>query len=121
VVLVEAMAIWCTNCLQQQGEVKALHEQLGERDDFATLVLDVDPNESAEDLKAYAARHGFSWSYAVAPPEVLGELSALYGNQFLNPPSRPMLIIDRAGVVHVLPFGPKSAEALAEALRPHLD
>ena len=35
VVLVETMAIWCTNCLQQQGQVKALHAQLGARDDFA--------------------------------------------------------------------------------------
>ena len=29
VVLVETMAIWCSNCLKQQGQVKALHDLLG--------------------------------------------------------------------------------------------
>lgn len=67
VVLVETMAIWCSNCLRQQKEVKALHEALGMRDDLVTLVLDIDPNEDADTLKTYADKHGFSWVYAVAP------------------------------------------------------
>ncbi|MBK7449448.1 MAG: hypothetical protein IPJ47_08455 [Anaerolineales bacterium] len=34
VVLVETMAVWCPNCLKQQGQVQELHTLLGERDDF---------------------------------------------------------------------------------------
>jgi hypothetical protein len=32
-----------------------------------------------------------------------------------------MLIIDREGVVHTLPFGVKSADSLLDALQPFLD
>lgn len=121
VLLVETMAIWCSNCLRQQKEVKALHETLGERDDLVTLVLDIDPNEDAGNLKDYAAKNGFAWTYVVAPREVAHEIGQLYGDQFLNPPSTPMFIVDRHGEVHLLPFGRKSADDLQEALAPFLE
>jgi hypothetical protein len=120
VVLVETMAIWCSNCLRQQNEVKALHELLGEEDGLVTLVLDVDPNENAEHLREYTAKHGFTWNYVVAPREVAREIGELYGAQFLNPPSTPMLIIDQEGQVHLLPFGRKTAADLQQALEPFL-
>lgn len=120
VVLVETLAVWCPKCLQQQQQVKALHAALGERADFVSLGLGIDPHESAEILRDYAAAQGFDWRFAVAPAEVVRELAALYGNQFLNPPSTPMLIIDRQGAAHPLPFGIKSAEALQAALEPFL-
>jgi hypothetical protein len=52
---------------------------------------------------------------------VAREIAALYGDQFLNPPSTPMLIIDRRGQVHPLPFGIKSAADLRQALEPFLN
>jgi PBP1b-binding outer membrane lipoprotein LpoB len=121
VVLVETLAMWCSNCRKQQEQVKALHALLGERDDFVSLGLDIDPNENTADLKTYIEKNGFDWTYAVAPAEVGRELGQTYGEQFLNPPSTPMLIIDRHGVAHPLPFGIKSAEALLEALQPFLE
>jgi hypothetical protein len=120
VVLVETMAIWCSNCLRQQKEVKVLHEALGQRDGWVTIVLDIDPNEKPEDLKDYTARHGFDWVYAVAPRDVAREIGQLYGDQFLNPPSTPMLIIDHLGQAHPLPFGHKSAESLQKVLESSL-
>lgn len=120
VVLVEAMAIWCPKCLEQQKQVQALRAALGARDDVAIVVLDVDPNEDASSLKAYAAGHRFDWTYAVAPRDVARELGQLYGDQFLNPTATPMLIVDRRGEAHVLPFGIKSAAELQTALEPFL-
>lgn len=120
VVLVETLAMWCSNCFRQQNQVKALHEMIGERDDFISLGLDIDPNENITDLKGYVEKNGFHWWYAVAPLDVARELGQLYGAQFLNPPSTPMLIIDRGGNVHPLPFGIKSAEQLMESLQPFL-
>jgi hypothetical protein len=119
-VLVETLAVWCSNCLKQQREVLALHEALGERDDFISVGLDIDLNESAEQLKGHAERNGFDWIYAVATPDVARAISDLYGVNFLNPPSTPMLIIDRHGQVHPLPFGIKSAAELQAALEPFL-
>jgi hypothetical protein len=121
VVLVETLAMWCSTCRNQQKEVVKLHEQLGERDDFVSLGLDIDPNEVAADLKAYTQNNGFHWTYAVSPPEVSNAIAELYGNQFLNPPSAPMFIIDRKGEVHALRFGVKSADELLEALQPFLN
>lgn len=121
VILVETMAVWCSNCLRQQGQVKELHGLLGERDDFVSIGLDIDLNEDASKLKDFVDAQGFNWLYAVSPAEVSRDLSSLYGDQFLNPPSTPMLVIDRHGVVHPLPFGIKSAEALLNFIQPLLD
>jgi thiol-disulfide isomerase/thioredoxin len=121
VILVETMAIWCSNCLKQQGQVQELHKLLSEREDFVSLGIDIDPNENAEVLKSYIDKNGFGWWYTVAPTELAREIGQLYGDQFLNPPSTPMLIIDSHGEVHPLPFGIKSAESLLDALQPFLD
>lgn len=121
VVLVETMAIWCSNCRAQQKEVLELHRLLGERDDFISLGLDIDLNENLSDLQSYIEGQGFHWMYTVATPEVAREIGQLYGDQFLNPPSTPMLIIDRHGKAHPLPFGIKSAAELQDALQPYLN
>ena len=121
VVLVETLAMWCSNCYRQQQEVLRLHALLGERDDLVSLGIDIDPNEDSQALSRYTAENGFDWYYTVASPEVIEEISVLYGVQYLNPPSTPMLIIDRGGKAHLLPFGIKSAEDLQSALEPYLN
>ncbi len=120
VVLVETLAMWCPSCKRQQIQVKALHEALGMDGDLVSIGLDIDPNENAADLKAYTEANGFDWIYAVAPAEVAREIGALYGDQFLNPPSTPILIIDRHGEAHPMPFGIKSAADLQAFIEPFL-
>lgn len=121
VVLVETMAVWCSKCFTQQTEIQSLHSLLGERADFVSVSLDIDPYEDAAILKNFVEQTGFDWTYAVAPADVSRAIAAAYGDQFLNPPSTPILIVDRHGVPHPLPFGIKSAEDLLEALQPYLD
>jgi hypothetical protein len=121
VVLVETMAQWCSNCMKQQTQVKAMHDIIGANDDFVSIGLDIDPNENAADLKNYVEKRGFDWLYAVPPAEVSREIGNLYTAQFLNPPSTPILIVDRKGVAHPLPFGIKSADDLAAAVKMYLD
>lgn len=121
VVLVETFAQWCPTCLRQQKEFVRLHEMLGMPDDLLTVSLDVDPNEDAAMLQGYLEKHGFDWRFAITSTETMREIGNLYGQQFLNPPSAPVLIIDRKGEAHALPFGVKSAEDLQEALKPYLD
>ena len=121
VVLVETLAMWCSNCLKQQKEVVQLHKLLVERDNFVSVGIDIDANENIEALKAYTNQNGFDWIYTVASPEVAREIGLLYGDLYLNPPSTPMLIIDQHGEVHTLPFGIKNAADLYKALLPFLD
>ena len=116
VILVETMAIWCSNCLRQQEQVKALHEQLGARDDLVSIGLDIAPNENTGALKSYVENKGFDWFYAVPSKDVSREIASLYGDQSLNPPSTPIVVIDRHGEAHPLPFDIKSADDLMQAI-----
>ncbi|MBN2118062.1 MAG: redoxin family protein [Anaerolineales bacterium] len=122
VVLVETMAVWCPTCYQQQAQIKALYESLGMREDLVIVSLDIDPNEDETVLTGYAEKNSeFAWRYAVAGSEVARAIGNAHGDQFLNPPSAPVLVIDRHGVAHALPFGLKSAEDLMKAIQPYLD
>ncbi len=122
VVLVETMAVWCTTCYQQQTQIKALHDSLGMRDDFVSVSLDIDPNEDQTTLTAYAQKNSsFDWRYAVAGADMAREIGKTFGDQFLNPPSAPVFVVDRHGVAHPLPFGVKSAQDLMKAIQPYLD
>ena len=120
VVLVETMAIWCPNCLLQNGAVQKLHEALGNPDDLISVSLDVDTNEDIAMLKEYAQEYGFEWHFAVAPLEVARALGNLYSAEYLNPPLAPMLLIDRDGNVHQLVYGIKDVETLRKAVEPYL-
>jgi thiol-disulfide isomerase/thioredoxin len=122
VVLVETMAVWCTNCFAQQQQIQSLHGMLSGNADFVSLSFDIDPNETLEILKKYTdANSGFSWMYAIAPADLDRTIGQTYGDQFLNPTSTPILIIDRHGIAHPLPFGLKKAEDLMKAVQPYLD
>ncbi len=120
VVLVETMAVWCSNCRTQQGEIRALHDLVGLNSDLVSVSLDIDPNENQNDLKSFTEKNGFDWLYAVAPADVSREIGQLYTDQFLNPPSTPILIIDRHGAAHPLPAGIKSAADLFKTVEVYL-
>jgi len=120
VVLVETLAMWCSNCKKQQEQVKILHDKLSNESDFVSIGLGIDINENLDDLKKYTQNFGFDWVYTVATKEMAQEIGSLYGDQFLNPPATPVLLIDKKGEVHVLPFGIKSAEDLEAAVTPLL-
>jgi hypothetical protein len=120
VVMVETLAMWCSLCFKQQTEVKSLHERLVGDDRFVSIGLDIDVNEQAKDLKTYTETNQFDWLYAIAPVEVARDLSTLYGAQFLNPPSTPILVIDKGGEVHLMNFGIKTADELYDFIAPLL-
>jgi hypothetical protein len=101
--------------------VRELHDLIGEREDFISFGLDIDPNENITVLSGYVEQNGFDWLYSVSPTEISREIDQLYGSQFLNPPSTPILIVDRNGEAHPLPFGVKSASELYDYVMPFLD
>jgi thiol-disulfide isomerase/thioredoxin len=120
VVLLETIAQWCPNCLFQQGETRTLRQQLGNPQDMIVISLDVDVHEDEASLKKYTADFGFDWRFGVAPPEVARALGNLYSAEYLNPPLDPMLLIDRQGNVHQLPYGIKKADTLQKIMEPYL-
>lgn len=117
VVILETMAIWCKNCRAQQADVQTALARLP-ADRVVYVVLDVDPNEEAASLAEYQVANGFAGRYAIAGDVVARALAADFGDQFLNPPSTPMLVIGTDGTVTQTDYGHKSPDeivALAEA------
>lgn len=112
-VLVEAMAIWCTTCRAQQHEVVDAHGSA----DFHSVGIDVDPNERAEDLAAYADREGFEWPFAMADQQLVQLLTVRFGFGVTNPPSTPTFVISNDGDIRALEFGRvRSADELIAEL-----
>ena len=112
------MAIWCSNCRAQQHEVQAALEQ-SPADRVVYVVVDVDPNEDAASLADYRVDNGFEGRYAIAGTELARALAADFGDQFLNPPSTPMLIVGTDGTVTQTEFGHKSAGELVALAKAH--
>ncbi|WP_435335570.1 TlpA family protein disulfide reductase [Haloarchaeobius sp. TZWWS8] len=111
-VLVETFAVWCSNCKRQQDELKTFHDEVG--DDVVSVALDIDPNESAEKVKAHAESHGYDWYYAVSPSDVTKQLTDEFGSTMASAPSVPMLLHCPGGETTRLKDGHKSTDYLVE-------
>jgi thiol-disulfide isomerase/thioredoxin len=118
-VVIEPMAIWCSNCeRQQQAASKALAAL--ESDQVVYISLDVDPGEAESDLAAYADERGFDWRFVVAGREMSRALAEAFGDQVLSPPSTPKVIVTPAGEIIGPQFGIADAEAVEQELLSHL-
>jgi thiol-disulfide isomerase/thioredoxin len=116
--IIETMAIWCSSCLAQQGVV---YDTLADVEPGSVdyILIDVDPSETADALAAYRERNGFTGRYVVASTELARALVADFGDQVLNPPSTPMVVVGTDGTVTLTPFGKKSADDLRTLLSQH--
>jgi hypothetical protein len=112
-VLLETMAIWCTNCRAQQHNVVAAHNQAA----FHSISLDVDPSETPEDLAIYAEREGFDWRFAMADAELLGTLRERFGTAIAVPPGMPKVLFRTDGSVQLIGLGELyTAQQIADAV-----
>ena len=118
VIIIETMAIWCPNCRAQQADVTAALLEFPD-DTVVFIVLDVDPNEDAASLASYREQNGFEGRYAIAGTAVARALAAEFGDQILNPPSTPIVLIGTDGQVTLTEFGHKSAGELVEMAKAH--
>jgi thiol-disulfide isomerase/thioredoxin len=112
-VIIETMAIWCSNCLAQQRHVYDALVDLAPAH-VAYVVIDVDPNETEAALAQYRDRNGFTGTYVVATRDLARALASEFGDQVLNPPSTPMLLIGSDGRVTLTDYGSKSPERIVE-------
>lgn len=118
-IIIETMAIWCTNCLRQQGHVYEALETLGPGV-VEYVLVDVDPSESAAALAEYRERHGFTGRYVIASQGLARALADEFGDQVLNPPATPMVVIGTDGQVTLTPYGrSKSPDEVVELARAH--
>jgi hypothetical protein len=112
-VLLETMAIWCTNCRAQMHNVVAAHELA----EFHSLSLDVDPGERPADLAAYAVDEGYDWPFAMADASILGQLRERFGTAVAHPPSMPKILFRTDGSIELIGLGQLlTAEQLAAVI-----
>jgi hypothetical protein len=112
-VLLETMAIWCTNCRAQMHNVVAAHNQA----EFHSISLDVDPSEQPEDLAVYAEREGFDWRFAMADGELLATLRDRFGTAVAVPPSMPKVLFRTDGSIELIGLGELyTAQQIADAI-----
>jgi thiol-disulfide isomerase/thioredoxin len=107
VIIIETMAIWCPSCRAQQNDVHAALDDLP-ADTVEYIVLDIDPSEQADSLAAYREDNRYTGTYAIAGPDVARALAGEFGDQVLNPPSTPIVIVGADGRVTLTDFGHKS-------------
>ena len=118
VVILETMAIWCTNCRAQQQDVYRALEQLDPAQ-VMFIGLDVDPSETTKALATYRERYGFTGTYAVAGRAVARALVAEFGDLIISPPSTPMILIGSDGRVTLAGYGHKGVDELLALARDH--
>ena len=119
VVVIETMAVWCPLCTDQQRQIRAAEAALAS-EDVVSVSLDIDPNEDDARLLGHVERQGFLWRFAVAPTEVSKQLRDNFGLNVLNPPSTPVIILDRQQTPHLLRFGIKSSSELQGEIQKYL-
>jgi len=112
-VLLETMAIWCTNCKAQQRNVVDAHALAA----FHSISLDVDPNEYPNDLATYADREGFDWRFATANADLVSQLRDRFGTAVAVPPGMPKILFRTDGSVEFIGLGELlSPEQIAAAV-----
>ncbi len=113
VIVIDIMAIWCVTCRAQAVELKRAVPSWG--DQVEVIMLDVDPSEDADMLKAYGEQQKYTWKLSLSPREISLKLRNQFGPTVLNNTLVPLIVIDRQGEMHRLRNGVKPVdEILAE-------
>ena len=118
VVFIETMAIWCTNCRRQQGDVVTALDQLDPAS-VTWIGVDVDPSEEADALAEYSRALGFDWPFVVAGADLSRALAADFGDGVLSPPSTPIIVVGTDGRVTLTEFGHKSVDRILALAAEH--
>lgn len=108
VVIVEFMAVWCPLCRQQAAELLKVQSRFGNQ--TVLVSLDIDPNEKAPDLQAYANAVRANWLWALDRQGVGAQYNA-------QAPDTPILIIDADGNLWTTTPGIKSSSFLIDFIQ----
>ncbi len=114
-VLLFSFTTWCSICTAQQNEIKRL--QALYPGSFTAVGIDIDPYENEAVVRKHQSDNRFYGLYAVAPAEMIKELTNEFGVDIISPASAPMVLICSNGTVTRLDRGVKSAEVLDQVIR----
>lgn len=120
VVMVEPMATWCSNCRQQQGNLRSIYTDFDDND-VVFISMSVENNLENIRLAEYADDNQFNWTFIVATPELLSALTNQFGRTITNPPATPRFFIDADGTVSNLITGFHNSQAIVDEVNAYLN
>jgi peroxiredoxin len=109
VVVLDLMATWCYWCVVEMPELVAFYEDYGDRG-VVMISVDVDPTETADDLRSFAERFGAQWIFANDTMEA--RVGATY--QVVGIPTK--YVIDQNGIIRWKHTGATSYSTLASVV-----
>lgn len=118
-VVVEVFTAWCGNCLRQQQEAAQALTTLGQAAPvYISLNLDIaHPQDNAQTVADYAARHQFPWIFAISNKQFTDALIDEFGYNILNAPAIPMFVISPTGTPSKLSTGLHDADDLIKLIQ----
>jgi thiol-disulfide isomerase/thioredoxin len=118
-VVVEVFTAWCEACLRQQQEAAVMLTKLGETAPvYISLNLDIaHPNDNAQTVADYAARHQFPWIFGISNKQFTEALIDQFGYNILNAPIVPIFVIGPTGTTSRLSTGLHNADELIALIR----
>lgn len=122
VILIQPIVLASPECLEQMSNLKPVFDKYGGEDgDFVAIALNVSDEEDIAMLKAYAEYYEFNWLFTVPSDDIFLQLVSSFGQQYADPTSIPIALIDKNGNLHNLPVGPKTIEQLFNFVEVYLD
>jgi hypothetical protein len=113
-VVVQAVSIWCANCVVQQKESAKALTQLGDAAPvYISLDLDIaHPDDDAESVAKHEDHKQFPWIFAITNKTLTRALITEFGYNVLNPPITPIFVIRPDGTASDLYTGNRSADEM---------
>lgn len=107
VVVLDLMAMWCSPCSYQIEELKDVRARYSPQD-VVIISVDVDPRESASQLKDYKESKGATWDFCTSTED--------FRNNYPAEAVPTLYILDRDFEIHRVYQGAQSSEELSATI-----
>lgn len=113
VLIVDLMAVWCSNCLLQQHQLQIASAEWADGE-VVIVSLDVDSNETATILLRHVEQHNIMWQSAIAPQPMVDRLVEEFGPIATAVTATPLIFVDGEGEAELIGRGLKPKRVLLE-------
>ncbi|HDD59829.1 MAG: TlpA family protein disulfide reductase [Thermoplasmata archaeon] len=107
VIVLDLMATWCAPCSYQVDELKDVRARYS-TEDVVIISVDIDPNESASQLKEYKDSKGANWDFCMATED--------FRDNYPADAIPTLYILDRDFDIYKVYRGAKSSEELSSTI-----
>ena len=111
-ILLETFSVYCSNCKDQQDELKIVNGE----NNLTIISLSTDPREDEETIKKHILENNYTWIYSIASPQMTESLMKEFGFIITQSAQAPIVLICEDGSYSLLPTGIKNSDKLKEEI-----